>query len=58
MHDANITNCNTLPNKVNLYVFGALILNWVGGHVDNADIVIIDKSSMLKGSVELKKKLA
>jgi hypothetical protein len=58
MYDANITNCNALPNKVNFYVFGALMLNWVGGRIDDADIVIIDKNSVLKESVELKKKLA
>ena len=43
MKDANTTNGNTLLNKmeVGLNVFVALILNRVGGHVDDVDIVAI-----------------
>ena len=59
MHDADITNSNTLPHevKINLNVLGALMLSWVGGHVDGADIVAIDQRSAPSRYMELKKKL-
>lgn len=41
----DITHGDTLPNKVkiNLDVFGVLMLNRVGGYVDPANIVTIDQ---------------
>jgi hypothetical protein len=41
MQDTKITNCNSLPGevKIDLNVFSALMLNWVGGHVDRTDVV-------------------
>jgi hypothetical protein len=56
MKDTNITNSNTLLNKVkiNLNVLGALMLNGVGGHVDGADVVTIDQGGSSQGRVELK----
>jgi hypothetical protein len=56
MKDTNITNSNTLPNKVkiNLNVLGVLMLNGVGGHVDSTDVVTIDQSGLSQGRVELK----
>jgi hypothetical protein len=56
MKDTNITNNNTLPNKVkiNHNVLGALMLNGVGGHVDDADVVTIDQGGSSQGRVELK----
>jgi hypothetical protein len=46
MKYANITTSNTFPPKVkiNLDVFGTLMLNLVGGHVDYADVIIEDQS--------------
>jgi hypothetical protein len=42
MQDTKITNCNSLSDKVkiDLNVFSSLMLNWVGGHVDDTDVVI------------------
>jgi hypothetical protein len=44
MKNVNVTTSNTFPHKVevNLDVLGALMLNWVGGHVDCADVVAED----------------
>ena len=35
------------PNKmeINLDVFSPLMLDWVGGHVDGADVVAVDDAS-------------
>ena len=59
MHDADITNSNTLPHevKIDLNVLGALMLERVGGHVDSADVVTIDQRGALRSSMELKEKL-
>ena len=45
MHDAYITNSNVLSDeeKINLNVLGALMMNGVGGHVDNVDVVAVDQ---------------
>ena len=59
MHDADITNSNTLPHevKINLNVFGVLMLDRVGGHVDGADVVAIDQRSAPRRCLELDEKL-
>jgi hypothetical protein len=43
MKHSNITNSNTLPNKVevDLNMLGALMLDGVGRHADNVDLVTI-----------------
>ena len=43
MQDTKITNSNSLSDevKIDLNVLGALMLNWVGGHVDGTDVVTI-----------------
>jgi len=60
MHDADITNSNTLLHevKINLNVLGALMLDGVAGYVDRADVVTIDQRSALGRRMELKEKLA
>jgi hypothetical protein len=60
VHDADITNSNTLPHEVKivLNVLGVLMLNRVGGHVDGVNVVTIDQRSALRRSMELKEKLA
>jgi len=60
MHDADITNSNMLPHevKINLNVFGALMLDRVGGHVDGADVVTIDQRSTPRRCMKLEEKLA
>jgi hypothetical protein len=46
VEDTNIPDGNTLTDKVkiNLNMLGALVLNGVGGEVDDVDIVVIDQS--------------
>jgi hypothetical protein len=46
MEDTNVPDGNTLTDKVkiNLNILGALVLNGVGGEVDNADIIAVDQS--------------
>ena len=60
MHDADITNSNTLQHevKINLNVLGAWMLDRVGGHVDGADVVTIDQGSTSRRCMKLKEKLA
>ena len=55
MQNTDITKSNTLPNKVkiDLNVFGALMLNWVGGHVDHTDIVAVYQWRSVRRSVKL-----
>ena len=55
MQNTDITKINALPNevKINLNVFGMLMLNWVGGHVNCADVVTIDQRGTAQGSMEL-----
>jgi hypothetical protein len=42
MEDTDIAKSNMFLNEVNvdLHMFGALMLNWVGGHVDRTDVTI------------------
>jgi hypothetical protein len=44
MEDADLTDGNILSDKmkINLHMFGVLILNGVGGEVHSADIVTVD----------------
>jgi hypothetical protein len=48
MHDADITNGNAFLNEVevNLDMLHMLVLNGVGREVDNAEIVVVDKSAL------------
>ena len=46
--------------KINLNMFGALMLNWIGGHVDvdNANVVTIHQGGTVRRGVKLTQKLA
>ena len=46
--------------KINLNMFGALMLNWVGGHVDvdDANVVTIHQGGTVRRGVKLTQKLA
>jgi hypothetical protein len=48
MHDADIADDNTFLDEVevDLDMLGVLMLNGVGGEVDDADIVIVDESAL------------
>jgi hypothetical protein len=43
--------------EINFHMFGALVLNRVGGEVDSTDIVAVDEAGGLKGMVEFLEKL-
>jgi hypothetical protein len=43
--------------QVDLHVLRALMLHGIGGEVDRADVVIVDKGGALKGAVEFLEKL-
>jgi hypothetical protein len=48
VQDADITDGNAFPNdvEVDLNILCTLVLNGVGGEVDGADVVIVDKSAI------------
>jgi hypothetical protein len=51
VEDTHISNGDTLTNEVevDLNMFGALMLDRVGGEVDRADFVAIDQSGPRQG---------
>ena len=53
MKNSNSTKSNMFLNKmeINLDVFSPLMLDWVGGHVDGADVVTGDQCSTLQGGL-------
>jgi len=59
MKDTKITNGNPLPDEVevNLNMLGALMLNRIGGHVDDADVVTIHQCCLAYRGVQLRQKL-
>jgi poly-beta-hydroxyalkanoate depolymerase len=59
VENTNVPNGNVLADKVkiNLNMLGALVLNGVGGEVDDADIVVVDQSGPRQGAVQLHKQL-
>jgi hypothetical protein len=57
VEDTNVFHSNALANKVkiNLNMLGVLVLNGVGGEVDDTDVVTVDQSGPRQGAVELHK---
>jgi hypothetical protein len=57
VQDANITDGYMFPHKVevNLDKLRTLVLNGVGGEVDDADIATVDEGVLCQWSVELLK---
>jgi hypothetical protein len=55
VQDADITDGYAFPHKVeiNLNMLHALVLNRVGGEVDDADVITVDKGALRQWSVEL-----
>jgi nucleoside-triphosphatase THEP1 len=39
--------------QVDLHMLRALMLHWIGGEVDDTDVVAVDEVGALKGAVEL-----
>jgi len=60
MKNTHITKCNTLPNemKIDLHMFGALMLNGIGGHIDSTDVVAVHQGCLAQRSVQLRQELA
>jgi hypothetical protein len=60
VEDADLTDGDLLTNEVeiNLSVLCALVLDRVGGEVDDADIVAVDKCAPTQKTVKLLKYLA
>jgi hypothetical protein len=59
MEDVNLTDDNLLSDemKINLHMLRALMLNGVGGEVNDADVVAIEKSEARWWSLELMQEL-
>jgi hypothetical protein len=57
MLDFDMAKSNVFTDEVeiDLDVLRALVLNWVAGHVDGADVVTKDHCGPAEGGVELKK---
>jgi hypothetical protein len=60
MEYADLTDGDSLSDKmkINLHMFGVLMLNRVGGEVHGADIVTVDESAPRRQTLELMKQLA
>jgi hypothetical protein len=45
MKDLNLAKGDLLPNKmeINLIVLRALMLEWVGGEINNTNVVVVDQ---------------
>jgi hypothetical protein len=55
--NTNFTEGHALANKVkiNLNMFGALMLDRVGGHVDSTDVITINQGCAAQGDMEFLK---
>jgi hypothetical protein len=60
VQNADFTEGDSLSDEVqiNLNMLGSLMLNWVGGEVDNTDVITIDHSGAAKRMVKLLQKLS
>jgi hypothetical protein len=60
MEYVDLTDGDSLSNKmkINLHMFGVLMLNGVGGEVHNADVVAVDESAPRRQTLELMEQLA
>jgi hypothetical protein len=59
MYDTNIPDGNALTDKVkiNLNMLDVLVLNGIGGEVDDPDVVVVDQSGPRQGAMQLHKQL-
>jgi hypothetical protein len=55
MENADFTKGDSFSDEVqiNLDVFGSLMLNWVSGEVNGADIITVDYCRMTKWAAKL-----
>jgi hypothetical protein len=59
VESANVSNGDVLANEVaiNLNMLGVLMLDWVSGEVDHANIVVVDQSGPRQEAMQLQKQL-
>jgi hypothetical protein len=57
VQDADITDGHTFPHKVevDLNMLHALMLNGIGGEVDNIDVVAVDEGALPQWNMEFLK---
>jgi hypothetical protein len=55
MKDLNLAKGDLLPNKmeINLNVLRALMLEWVGGEINNTNVVIVDQRGTVRWVAKL-----
>jgi hypothetical protein len=60
MENFDLTQLNSIPNEmqVNLNMFRALVLNWVGREIHRTDIVTKDDSGSARRMIQLMQQLA
>jgi hypothetical protein len=60
MEYTDLTDGDSLLNKmkINLHMFGVLMLNGVGGEVHGVDVVVVDESAPRRWTLELMEQLA
>jgi hypothetical protein len=48
MKNTDSTKSNSLADEmeINFHMFGALVLNWVGGEVDRTDIIAVHEAGV------------
>jgi hypothetical protein len=59
MYNTDITDGNTFPDEVeiDLDMLCTLVLNGVGGEVDDTDVIVVDESALWRRSMELMQEL-
>jgi len=59
MQNSNITNSNTITDEVeiNLNVLDVLMLDWIAGHINCANVITVDQSGTMQRIVKLLKEL-
>jgi hypothetical protein len=60
MEDTDMAKSNMFPKEVNvdLHMFGALMLNGVGGHADRTDVVTIYQGRLRQRSMQFSQELS
>jgi hypothetical protein len=60
MEYAGLTDGESLSNtmKINLHMFGALMLNMIGGEVHSVDVIVVNESAPRKQTLKLMEQLA
>ena len=59
MENPDVSKSHLFPNRIDIEhnMFGAAVMNWVGGEVHSGDVVAVDNGGLGDRTRELKKKL-